>query len=118
MKIKLKQLVSSIDALKNLCNERIPLSVSFELGVLIEDSEHNLKIFDETRNNFIKKIGKEQKDGSYKIEDKDTPSVEKEMADLLNIEINLSIEPIKISTLGEIDIKPVDMHTLKWLFVK
>jgi hypothetical protein len=118
MKIKLKQLAESNEALGSLLTTEIPVAISFKIGLIVEELNNNMKHFEESRNVVVKKYGKEQKDGTYLIPNKQIEVADKEMEDLLNTEIEINTEPISIEKLGDIKTKPMDMHFLKWLLTE
>lgn len=118
MKIKIEKLIGSTEALKNLFTAPVPVSVAFLLSKIIKEFEENLKFFDDARNAAIQKYGKEQKDGTFKVGEKEGVILNKEVQDLLNTEIEFHADPINIDKLNDITLSASDMYSLDWLLTE
>ena len=62
MQLKLKEILQNIDSIGKLLNKELPVKTAYRLGRLSKALQSELDQFNLTRNNLIKKYGKE-KDG-------------------------------------------------------
>ncbi|MFZ5986929.1 MAG: hypothetical protein ACOYWZ_07380 [Bacillota bacterium] len=119
MKLTLKEILQNVESLGKLLNKELPVKTAYRLGRLSKALQSELDQFNLTRNNLIKKYGKE-KDGQYQIDPEDKISIEKfskEIDELLAIEINIdAYDPISIDDLGEIKLSAIDMNNLSIFF--
>lgn len=119
MKLTLKELLQNVESLGKLLNKELPVKTAYRLGRLSKVLQSELEQFNLTRNNLIKKYGKE-KDGQYQIDPDDKVVMEKfneEIEQLLEIEINIdAYDPISVDELGEIKLSPIDMGNLSIFF--
>lgn len=119
MQLKLKQIIESVDSLSKLLNKELPVKTAYRLGRLTKTIQSELEQFNLTRNNLIKKYGKE-KDGQYQIDPEDKPTLNKfnnEIDDLLSVEVEIdAYEPISIDELGDIKLSAIDMNNLSIFF--
>ncbi|QKJ99935.1 MAG: hypothetical protein HND40_10370 [Ignavibacteriota bacterium] len=120
MQLTLKQILESVDSLGKLLNKELPVKTAYRLGRLSKAIQSELDQFNLTRNNLIKKYGKE-KDGQYQIDPDDKTALEKfnkEIEELLDVEIKIdSYEPIPINELDDIKLSAIDMSKLE-IFIK
>lgn len=119
MKLTLKELLQSVESLGKLLNKELTVITAYRLGKLSKALQSELDQFNLTRNNLIKKYGKE-KDGQYQIDPDDKSAMEKfnkEIEELLTVEISIDVyEPIFIDDLGDIRLSPIDMSNLSIFF--
>lgn len=119
MKITLKELLQNVNSLSNLLNKELPVKTAYRLGRLSKAIQSELDQFNLTRNNLIKKYGKE-KDGQYQIDPEDKTTMkkfEKEIEELLSVEITIdAYDPIAVDDLGDIKLSAMDMGNLSIFF--
>lgn len=119
MKLTLKELLQNVESLGKLLNKELPVKTAYRLGKLSKALQSELDQFNLTRNNLIKKYGKE-KDGQYQIDPDDKEALEKfnkEIEELLSVEINIDVyDPISVDELGEIKLSAIDMSNLSVFF--
>lgn len=119
MKATLKEILQNVESLSKLLNKELPVKTAYRLGRLSKVLQSELDQFNLTRNNLIKKYGKE-KDGQYQIEPDDKEALEKfnkEIEELLTVEINIdSYNPINVDDLGDIKLSAIDMSNLSIFF--
>lgn len=116
MKITLEKLLGSADALKNLFNSEVPVTMAFKLSKTIKDAEENIKLFEESRLKLLKQYGEETSEDSYKISEENAPLIQKELDELLKTEVELTAEPLSVDKLGDIKMTSADVYALSWLF--
>ncbi len=119
MKLILKEIIQNVDSLGKLLNKELPVKTAYRLGRLSKVLQSEFDQFNLTRNNLIKKYGKE-KDGQYQIDSDDKNSIEKfqkEIDELLTVEIDIdAYEPISVDDLGDIKLSAIDMSNLSIFF--
>jgi len=116
MKVKLGQIVNSVDAFNKVAQQPMKASVSYEVSKNLKNLGDELAIYEQSRGDLIRKYGKENKeDGSFAIEpsSKELPKFQKELGELLNIEVDLNgFKQIKLSNLSECELTPQEMASL------
>lgn len=125
-KVKLGILVNSDEALALLASQSIkPLSLSYTLGLLINEIGEFLRPYNEIRLNKYKEYGTQIIDNGvptdkWIIEDMESRViVQAELDELLNKEVtlkNFPTEPLSIDSFGDIEMQPIYMARLTWLF--
>lgn len=106
MTIKLSVALQLIDELsgvpsrdlKGIVYEKMPFNVKYDLFKSIKELEKEREVFKDTLSELLKKYGKKDKDGNYKIDtdSKDFKSFDKEYLSLLDKDISIEIKKIKI----------------------
>jgi hypothetical protein len=103
MKIKLSSLLAKKEALIQLVNKQLPVRASFKLGKTVRLINTELSEYEKVRTDLVKKYGKETENGDFTVI-KDTPemkSFQEELSQILDEEIEIDIQPISLSDLGE-----------------
>ncbi len=117
MKIKLSQIVNSVESLKALLEVKLPVKVSYKLSRLVNKLNGPLEEYNKKRNDLIKEYGEEDpetKNWSVKDAEKLKLFVDK-ITELLSVEEEIEwFEPISISDLGSAEIAPKDL--IEWIF--
>ena len=116
MKIKLEKIVQEERALDMLSKMKFPVKISYWLSKINNKAQKEIELFKEQRLKLIMEMGKKQEDGSTKVEDKFMEKYQKQVQELLDIEVEFDFEPIKISDLGNIEIEPNML--VNWIFTE
>lgn len=119
MKISLSTIINSIEPLKKLSLQELPVAISFYLSGLYQELDKHIKLFEEQRINLLKKYGSTDDQGNLFIDEANNTNTElylQELKELLDCEVEIAYEKIKIEKLGEIKISVQDMITLKDFF--
>lgn len=101
MQFKIGELVDAIDALKELSDQKMPISTSFRVTKLIKDIAPELDNYQNHRMKWFKELGVE--DPTTKvitIKPENIDQFNEEMEKLRNIEIRLDFKKIKLDDLG------------------
>lgn len=110
MNIKLIEVMNSYNTMANIVmNKEVRTSVKLAYAIArnMRLMEPEVRLFDEKRKEII---------GDVDIKDV-KPEQEKQIADLLNSEIELSLQKVKLSDAGE-TFSPSDMLYLFWMFTE
>jgi hypothetical protein len=103
MKIKLKLLLESSDGLGDLISKDIPVAVAFKLAGLSNVAQTHLENFQNQKTKFLQ--------AHHNAEE-----IEKEMNDVLDVDIELPDTQVTLQELGDIKIKPSSLMSLReWL---
>ena len=101
MKIKLGELKSIEESLKKLITMSLPIRIAYNLSKTLKKVSDELALFEEQKNNLIRKYGSEDEEKKV-IEVKDPEKMvnfAKEINELLGVEMDLEFTPIDISLL-------------------
>lgn len=119
MKISLKTLYASFDALKALSQLPLKAALSYDLSCLLNHVEKEVQIFENVRFNLIKRLGSLTDDNStYKVNPENMASYEEEINELLSKELEIENVTLFLDDLGDNKLEPVHMMSLKWLIKK
>ncbi len=115
MKLKLSQVVGSVESLKALLETKVPAKTAYWLSKLINNQiERELKAFNVARDNLIKEHGTEDEDKSVSVKEGKMGEYNEKLVELLETEIEVEWNPLKIEDLGDIKIEPKNL--VSWLF--
>jgi len=84
--------------LRTLLNQKFPVRISYALAQMAHKVNDQLKIIQDARNTLVEKYGEKAK-GKAKEVKADTPAMESfsnELAELLEIEVELDIKKVKL----------------------
>ena len=107
MKLTNKEIVNSIEALKNLSTKELNVKTSFKIAKNIKTIDELSNIFIEEKRKLVSKYGTKDDKGNLKIDANGVAEISKEnlsewnrsYEELLEIENNIEIEKIKLSDL-------------------
>jgi hypothetical protein len=119
VKVKLHKIIDSVEQLKNLSSKELPATASFSLSRLFTQLEEELAVFETTRIKLLNTYAKKGDDGNYSFSDVEAENRDKfnkEFGELLDLEINMSYDPLPISHLGDVKLSISDMVILKDFF--
>ena len=125
MKLKLGELNTILESLNKLIDKEISIKTSYKLSKLTKRLIDEHSIYEKNRMKLINKYAEKDADNNIIInkEDNSTTMIgenkinfNKEFTELINIEMELEFEKIKLDDLGEISISPRDLLYLNFLF--
>lgn len=107
LKLTNKEIVNSIEALKNLSTKELNVKTSFKIAKNIKTIDEISNIFIEEKRKLVSKYGTKDEKGNLKLDDNGVAEINKEnlsewnrsYEELLQIENNIEIEKIKLSDL-------------------
>ena len=107
LKLTNKEIVNSIEALKNLSTKELDVKTSFKIAKNIKTIDEISNIFIEEKRKLVSKYGIKDEKGNLKLDDNGVAEIDKDnleewnrsYAELLEIENNIEIEKIKLSDL-------------------
>ena len=107
LKLNNKEIVNSIEALKNLSTKELNVKTSFKIAKNIKTIDEISNIFIEEKRKLVNKYGTKDDKENLKLDDNGVAEIAKEnlsewnrsYEELLEIENNIEIEKIKLSDL-------------------
>lgn len=120
MKIKLGEVTMIQQGLMTLVNQQLPVKLSYKLGKLIKIVDDEVQEIENKRIELVKKYGvKNEEDNTIKVPDDKQDGFMQEYTDLLNLEIDVTFEPISISELpDDLKITPQQLIYLENVVLK
>jgi len=125
LKIKLGEINIILDNLNKLIDKEINIKTSYKLSKLLKHLVNEYNVFDENRIKLINKYAEKDENNEVRINkennsiiitDNNKDKFNKEINELVNIEIEIFIEKIRLDDLGEIMVSPRDLFNLDFLF--
>jgi ribose 5-phosphate isomerase len=112
--MKLAELVNSTKALQDLLTQKLPIELAFELKTFISKLNPELSSYDEIRNEKVKQYGGKTDDG-FTVLPENLDVFFKEIAELLDKEIDCVPPVVKIKDLKGCTMSIADLTILSWL---
>lgn len=124
MKIKLGNIIESLDVLRKLMNSNLTIKLSYLMVKNIDEIEKEIQIYDKIKNQLIEKYGEKDSEGNIKkgegnsVKIIDVENWNKDHGDLLENEIEINIRKIKEEELIGCDcnITPNELRMISYLF--
>ena len=106
MRIKLLDIVSNIENLKQLQEIKLPVKVSYRLMRLMNKFQSELETYEVKRTQLVKEFGDINKDGLLQVTNpKKLAEFNIQFQELLKIEVDVEFNKIKIDELGDIKVE-------------
>jgi len=115
MKLTNEELLTSMQSLRVLAQRDLPIKVSYAVAKNISKIEKELKTYEEERQRLIHKHAKKDKDGEIiadktgQIEFKDKRKWDKDVRELLDIEVEVVFHKFNIKHLEGHNISPAEL---------
>lgn len=114
--MKLVTLIESETAISNLIKEKLPFSVAMDLREFVLNASKYTQSFHETKNAKIVELGVEIEPNKFQIQSQENiETYNKEISEVLDKEIEISIPTISRTHLEKAEISTQDLITLNWL---
>lgn len=121
IKVKLEDLVNATDGLKGLSQKQLKARCAYAVGKILKSADAEIQSFNETRMELIKKYGEKDENGELKTEENGNVHIppeglndfSKELRELLDTEIEISANKIKMDDIGEVEFTPAEMAQLE-----
>lgn len=123
--IRLNDILNSIPIFREISNKSLPIKTAYQLARLIRELDRESTTFDESRRKIIEKYAEHDENGEFKQTDEGNVIImpeqinacNQEMAELLDTEIEINVDPIEIESLASIELTPAQMFSLEPFFV-
>ena len=113
--MQLETLINAESALIKLGKQDLPITISFKLSELVCKLEPYINNFNQQKDKLLIKYGVTKGDGQYCITGENVKPFQKEISELLQIEIQEKFEKVCIPLNDKILLSVIDIHTLKGL---
>ena len=125
MKLSHQTLVNSIPVLSKLNQLELPVKVAFILAKNIKEVDQTLGSYNETRNKLLRQYAEKDDQGMLKADEQGNIIFKEgchekwmeEIRELLELKVNLKIEPISTHDLfkAEISISPSELEKIEFM---
>ena len=122
-KVKLREIVEGINALKELSNQKLPVFESFKISLFLKNIAPTLEAYEAERNKLVQELGtpvkeKGKETGNFNFEDEKAKEFNEKIASVLDVDVDVDVPVISIKALGDIKIEPINLSSLMWLLVE
>lgn len=119
--LKLETLINSAEGLKGLSQKKLKAKTAYVIGKILKAADAEMASFNETRMELIKKYGEKDENGELVQDDKGNVRVSQESIEnfsnelkgLLDTEIEIAGNKIKMDDLGDVEFTPQEMAQLE-----
>lgn len=116
MRVRLGDIINSQPALGRLATERLAARDSFRVGRLIKELQPALETYEATRKKLLEQYGTLDEGASeYKFADGELDKFAAEVKALLDTEIEVVGEELKLASLDGAKLSGIDAFALAWL---
>lgn len=121
MKVTLKQILDSQQPIARLMDLKLPPATAFRLGRIVSKLDSELSVYNDQRLKIVQEFGEPMEDGmNFKIKDENIDEFNKQMNELISVEIDVEITPISIEELsaGGNTVTARDLLAAEWLIAQ
>ena len=119
--VKISDLLNSTETLQKLSQKDFKAKLAWSIARLLKAAEAEIQSFNDTRMNLIKKYGEKDENnelvtdenGNCKINPEDIDIFSKELNELIDSEVEINANKIKMELLENLDFTPSDMAVLE-----
>lgn len=125
MKITNRRIVNDSIFLASLMHRQFPVKISYAISKNISKLESDLKIYNSEREKIINKYCKKDEEGNLVIDESNNYSIEeeyidicnKELNELLDIEVDIDIHKFKLNDLLQcnLEVSPADLSLIDYM---
>lgn len=113
-KLTIEMLLESVTSLKDLADKDVNIRIGIALAKNIKEFNEVLEVYNESRRKLFEKYG-ETIDDRILITEENTEVFNKEHKELLEQEVDVTINMIKVDELENVNIKTSTLMSLDWL---
>ncbi len=108
----LRQVIEAIPALNKLANAELDIKAAYRVSKIISALQSEVEFFNAKRRQIVEKHGKVNEDDTVSYEPGKQAEADKELKELISLEIQAEIEPIEVSA-GDIRLTANDILALE-----
>lgn len=121
IKIKMSDLLNSTEVLQKLAQKELKARMALAIARVLKEAEREMTNFNEVRMNLIKKYGEKDENGELITDDKGNCKIlqegletfTKELNDLVEMEVEINANKLKLDDLETLDFTPSEMAGLE-----
>lgn len=118
--IKLEQLINSTESLKSLSQKPLKARSAYAVSKILKAADEEMVAFNETRMNLIRKYGEKDDNGELKSDENGNVHIladsldtfNQELRELMDTQIEINANKIKIDDIGDVEFTPAEMAQL------
>lgn len=117
-----REIIENINALRGLSQKQLPIKVSYFVAKNISKIENELKVYEKERQKLLDKYAEKDDNGNMVLEGnnikiEDTDNWNKDIQELLDIEVDVKIHKLKRDDLlnANIDITPNELISIDYM---
>ena len=118
MKLMIKDVLEAAPILKKITDFSLPAKAAYNIMRNMKKIEHGIKPFEEDRLKLVYKYGKESETGKVSVAEENMENFYKDVASLLDGEIEVDIRQIKIDQLEEVKLTPNEIQCIEFMLEK
>ena len=103
MKVKYKEIVKANEPLMTLAKEKVTVKEAVSIARVVKALRDEVAIYQEKEKEIIEKYGEVEDSGRFFIKNDVMSDFDKEFGELLDFEVELNIEPVKLTSDIHID---------------
>ena len=121
IKVTISDLLNSTDTLQKLAQKDFKAKLAWSIARLLKSAETEIQGFNDARMNLIRKYGEKDENGQLITDEKDNCKIgnesitefSNELNELMNSEVEINANKIKMELLENLDFTPSDMAALE-----
>lgn len=119
--VKISDLLNATEVLQELSKKQLKARLAFDVSRLLKAADTEVTQFNEARMKVINKFGEKDENGELSTDESgncrivpaNIPDFNNELNELINAEVELNANKIKITALEDLDFTPSDMVVLE-----
>lgn len=119
--LKMSDLLNATDTLQKLSQKELKARLALQIARMLKEAEREIQNFNEIRMNLIKKYGEKDENGEIITDDNGNCKIipesvtvfSKELNELVEMEIEINANKIKLDDLDNLDFTPGEMVALE-----
>lgn len=119
--LKMGDLLNATDTLQKLSQQELKARLALQIARMLKEAEREIQNFNEIRMNLIKKYGEKDESGEIITDDNGNCKIipesvtvfSKELNELVEMEVEINANKIKLDDLDSLDFTPSEMVTLE-----
>jgi len=116
MKVKLSKIVNSVPAFKTLSQQATNAKIAFKFAKTLNAIQTELDLFEQTKNKLVAQYQVINEQNEPEIPQDKMEEIKKQLMDLLEEEVELSVEKIHINDLSSVTVTISNMMLMDYIF--
>lgn len=115
MKLKIWQIVRSIEALNRIGSEKLPVGIAYDLHKNMKAVHAEFEMYEKIRIDLVRQLGSQDDVGGYRVGKDNMQAFTNEIAMLQGKEVEVNIHAINFVEFP-CQISALDLTALEWMF--
>lgn len=117
IEVQVKDIVNSAEIFSALSQKKLNMRMAYQLAKIIKEVQKEFELFQETRMKLIYEYAERNEDGQLKVDENNNFTIpkekiqnfQKELNELLEMQVELQINKINLDELEDIEFTPMDL---------